>query len=109
MFPAGKNFDEGPLKSRWFKQCFCTELCFPLNCLLSPLRHLVSKKKRRYIKDGYDLDLTYVTDRIIVHGFPAAGVEHLYRNPRKEVARFLEEKHAGKYKVFNFCCEPGRG
>jgi len=36
-------------------------------------------------------------------------VEHLYRNPRLEIARFLEAKHAGHYKVYNFCCEPGRG
>jgi len=80
-----------------------------MNTLLSPLRRSVSKKKRRFKQDGFDLDLTYVTDRIIVHGFPAVGVEHLYRNPRNEVRRFLEKKHAGHYKVFNFCCEPGRG
>ena len=103
------KFDEGPLKSRWFKQCLCPSLCLPVNCLLSPLRRLVSKSKRRYDKDGYDLDLTYITDRVIAHGFPAAGVEHLWRNPRSEIARFLEDKHKGHYKVFNFCCEPGRG
>ncbi|GMI00770.1 hypothetical protein TrVE_jg6552 [Triparma verrucosa] len=100
---------EGPFKSRWHKVCFAPALCLPCNPILTPLRRLVSKKKNRFEKEGFSLDLVYITDRIICHGFPAAGVEHLYRNPRSEVARFLETKHAGHYKVFNFCCEPGRG
>ncbi|GMI41842.1 hypothetical protein TrCOL_g3721 [Triparma columacea] len=103
------EFDEGPLKSRWHKCCPCPSLCLPCNPILTPIRKLVSKAKRRYVKDGFDLDLVYITDRIICHGFPSTGVEHIYRNPRMEVARFLETKHAGHYKVYNFCCEPGRG
>jgi hypothetical protein len=69
----------------------------------------VSKKKKRYEKNGYDLDLVYLTDRIIVMGFPAVGIEHLYRNPRSELKRFLDNQHQEHYKVFNFCCEAGRG
>jgi len=72
-------------------------------------RKCVSGNKTRYEKDGYDLDLTYLQPRIIVHGFPSIGIEHMYRNPRYEIRRFLDEKHADHYKMFNFCCEPGRG
>ncbi len=46
---------------------------------------------------------------LLVHGFPATGIEHAYRNPRYELVRFLEKYHKDHYKVYNFCCEPGRG
>jgi phosphatidylinositol-3,4,5-trisphosphate 3-phosphatase/dual-specificity protein phosphatase PTEN len=36
-------------------------------------------------------------------GFPAIGVEGLYRNSRKDVKRFLDTRHKDKYHVFNFC------
>lgn len=50
-----------------------------------------------------------MSDNIIIHGFPAAGLEHIYRNPRSEVLRFLDTRHKNRYMVYNFCCEPGRG
>jgi phosphatidylinositol-3,4,5-trisphosphate 3-phosphatase/dual-specificity protein phosphatase PTEN len=50
----------------------------------------------------------YLHDRVIILGFPAAGVEHIFRNPRLEVKRFLDSKHKGRFKLFNFCVEPGR-
>ena len=105
------DLDNGPLYSRLHKTSCCAESTPACNCLWYPCRAAVSGSKRRYQRDGYDLDLTYLGNnkRIIVHGFPAVGIEHLYRNPRYEIRRFLEERHAGNYKMFNFCCEPGRG
>lgn len=50
-----------------------------------------------------------MTNRIIVHGFPATGIEHMYRNPRYEIRRLLDTHHLNHYRVYNFCCEPGRG
>ncbi|XP_071780739.2 putative tyrosine-protein phosphatase TPTE [Centroberyx gerrardi] len=70
-------------------------------------RRMVSENKRRYQKDGFDLDLTYVTDRVIAMSFPSSGKQSFYRNPIKEVARFLDTKHEGHYKVFNLCSEKG--
>lgn len=69
------------------------------------LRGLVSKKKKRFQEDGFDLDLTYVTDQLIAMGFPSVGAEAAYRNPLPEVQRFFEERHKGHYKIYNLCSE----
>uniref|UniRef100_A0AAV1UPR0 Phosphatidylinositol-3,4,5-trisphosphate 3-phosphatase n=1 Tax=Peronospora matthiolae TaxID=2874970 RepID=A0AAV1UPR0_9STRA len=76
--------------------------------VLAVPRSLVSQNKRRFRQDGFDLDLGYVHPRVIVMGYPATGVELLFRNSREEVQSFLEERHAGDYFVFNFCDEPKR-
>ncbi|KAI9911203.1 hypothetical protein PsorP6_009399 [Peronosclerospora sorghi] len=85
-----------------------TRRCPACRRVLTVPRSLVSQNKCRFQQDGFDLDLSYVHPRIIVMGYPAVGVELLYRNPRSEVRLFLEERHAGDYFVFNFCSEPKR-
>jgi hypothetical protein len=46
----------------------------------SIIKTLVSKNKRRFLDAEYDLDLFYVTPRIIAMGFPSDSVEGLFRN-----------------------------
>jgi phosphatidylinositol-3,4,5-trisphosphate 3-phosphatase and dual-specificity protein phosphatase PTEN len=69
------------------------------------IRGLVSKKKKRFKADGFNLDLTYVTPRIIAMGFPSEKLEGVYRNNMKDVQRLFEKRHAHAYKVYNLCSE----
>ena len=36
-------------------------------------------------------------------GYPASGMEGLYRNKREDAKRFLDTRHGKNYWVFNFC------
>ena len=69
------------------------------------VKALVSKKKNRFCFDGFDLDLTYITSRIIAMGMPSSNIEGLYRNPMEEVQKFLNTRHPMHYKVYNLCEE----
>lgn len=94
-----------------------------------PIQKLVSKKKKRYTQDGFNLDLTCKSsitfDQIQIHslnwthirfspdilpnliamGFPANKIEGVYRNHIDEVEKFFELKHYGNYKIYNLCSE----
>ncbi|MDR3549528.1 MAG: hypothetical protein P4M11_14890 [Candidatus Pacebacteria bacterium] len=53
---------------------------------LNFLRKMVSGKRNRYKEDGFDLDLTYITPRIIASSYPASGIEATYRNKVTDVS-----------------------
>ena len=66
------------------------------------IRRYVSGARNRTQEKEYDLDLTYITPRIIAMSFPAADfVQQIYRNNIKKVSSFLKEKHGQKYFVYN--------
>lgn len=65
------------------------------------LRKLVSQNKKRLETDKYNLDLSYVTPRIIAMAYPASGLEGMFRNRIDDVAAFLEETHRGGYLIVN--------
>ena len=52
------------------------------------IKKIVSKKKRRFESEGFNLDLSYVTERVIAMGYPASEhVEAIYRNSLEDVRR----------------------
>ncbi|ETW03685.1 hypothetical protein, variant [Aphanomyces invadans] len=65
------------------------------------LRNAISGSRHRYTQDGYDLDLTYIHDRVLAMGYPASGVEKTYRNDVADVSAFLNKKHQDKYYIYN--------
>ncbi|ORY21744.1 hypothetical protein BCR39DRAFT_50898 [Naematelia encephala] len=70
---------------------------------LDYVRQIVSGNKARFVDHGVDLDLVYVTDRIIIMGYPATGFAALYRNRRRDVLKFINSRHGDKWWIWNLC------
>jgi phosphatidylinositol-3,4,5-trisphosphate 3-phosphatase/dual-specificity protein phosphatase PTEN len=65
------------------------------------IREMVSQKKIRFKDNNFNLDLSYITPRIIAMAYPASGMESLYRNKMHDVKEFLDSRHPNKYYVIN--------
>ena len=74
------------------------------NCF-DHIREKVSTTKYRFNNSDFNLDLTYITNRIIACGFPAEGMEALYRNKKEDLVRFFQTYHGSMAKVYNLCAE----
>ncbi|XP_028339279.1 tensin-1 isoform X4 [Physeter macrocephalus] len=55
----------------------------------------------RAADDSCELDLVYVTERIIAVSFPSTANEENFRSNLREVAQMLKSKHGGNYLLFN--------
>uniref|UniRef100_A0A3P8WCK4 Tensin 1 n=1 Tax=Cynoglossus semilaevis TaxID=244447 RepID=A0A3P8WCK4_CYNSE len=53
------------------------------------------------VEENYDLDLLYITERIISVSFPGSVDEHSYAANLQEVASMLRSKHGQNYLLFN--------
>ncbi|XP_077159306.1 tensin-3 isoform X3 [Paroedura picta] len=53
------------------------------------------------MEEGYELDLTYITERIIALSFPTSCSEETYLHNLQDVTRMLKSKHGDNYLVLN--------
>lgn len=60
--------------------------------------------KRRYVDKtiDFDMDLTYICDRVIAMAVPSVG-GCLHRNDISQVQRFFATRHYGHFLIFNLC------
>ncbi|CAJ1832084.1 unnamed protein product [Sphenostylis stenocarpa] len=54
---------------------------------------------------GYDLDMSYITDRVLAMSFPSQRMRAMYRNPLWQVKSVLDMRHYDHYKIYNLCIE----
>ncbi|XP_062900049.1 tensin-3-like isoform X2 [Mobula hypostoma] len=83
----------------------------PVNYELAPNNYLKSSsfshnssqsvESGHIMEEGYELDLTYITERIIAVSFPAGCSEDTYFHNLQDVTRMLKSKHGDNYLVFN--------
>ena len=71
-------------------------------------KRLVSKQKRRFQDSDFDLDMSYITEKVIAMGFPSTGVETMYRNSLSDIIKFFHIRHNDEVKVYNLCLEKDR-
>jgi len=71
------------------------------------MRHITGRDKARFIDPALDidLDLVYVTPRLIGMSVPASNFTALYRNPLHQVVHFFETFHHRRYLIVNACPE----
>lgn len=68
---------------------------------MSPASELSYFGKTSACNDTAELDLTYITDRLIAMSFPASGLESVYHTSLLKVLKMLQTKHLDRYKIIN--------
>jgi len=74
------------------------------------LKKVVAKKKNFVCVNGFKLDGAYITKKpyLVAMGYPAHGVETMYRNHWRDIKDYLDKFHTNRYMLFNLCGERDR-
>ena len=67
------------------------------------LQQVVSRNRMRYSDGEFNLDLSYITPRVIAMGLPGKGFYSLFRNSQQDVLKYFEKYHGSHIKVYNMC------
>lgn len=71
------------------------------------MRKIVAGPKKKTPYNGQELDLTYITPRIIAMAYPASNFfEKTYRNSIEDVAAYFNEYHKDNYLIINVSSRP---
>ncbi|GAB6021167.1 hypothetical protein CHUAL_003797 [Chamberlinius hualienensis] len=68
------------------------------DCYLHDYRH---RTRLRLRPQTVEMDLYFITERIISVSFPMTGMDDSYRNSLQEVIKMLRNKHGENYMIFN--------
>jgi len=69
--------------------------------LLNIVKTFVSQENIRFQQDGFDLDLTYITPRLLAMSLPAENFTATYRNSLVDVKKFFQKYHPGHFLILN--------
>eukprot|EP00730_Choanoeca_flexa_P020392 TRINITY_DN9962_c0_g2_i1.p1 TRINITY_DN9962_c0_g2~~TRINITY_DN9962_c0_g2_i1.p1 ORF type:complete len:845 (+),score=224.47 TRINITY_DN9962_c0_g2_i1:199-2733(+) len=69
--------------------------------IVKRIRKIVTGNKIRFETQTVDLDLTYITPKIVAMSLPATGLQATYRNKLTDVANFLTARHGSCYMIIN--------
>ena len=67
------------------------------------MKKLVSRNRNRYSDSRFNLDLSYITNRVIAMGLPGQGFYKLFRNSQDDVIDFFRTYHNSRIKIYNMC------
>jgi len=76
-----------------------------LTTMPAAMRKAARKNRQGLYDHKYDLDLCYITNRVIAMTLPSEKPRTLY-NPLDDVREYLEEYHGNHYKIFNLSTDP---
>ena len=65
------------------------------------LSSIISKNESRFIDRKYNLDLSYITPRLITMSSPGKGLYGFIRNNINDFSNFLNERHGLQYLLIN--------
>uniref|UniRef100_A0A8C4IH08 Tensin 1b n=1 Tax=Dicentrarchus labrax TaxID=13489 RepID=A0A8C4IH08_DICLA len=86
------------------KNMFVFGDCLPVLCIGCSIRLYFSDRSAsllQALEESYELDLIYITERIISVSFPSNVEEQSYAANLREVASMLRSKHGHNYLLFN--------